>query len=406
MNGPHRSAFSLLLMLLPLAGAADQSVPEIQVTHTWGDLLRTKPIIVGSMPMVSYRTHQVSSQKPDPVRIWVGIDRDHVASYGSVLFYCAAKCADFTPRLIPYDNLGPLSIRAILPGAPGNASLPAIFNPASVGYYESHFPTDNSSYLLFMRSAQLEGPAVYPIQLLQPVMMAPNAERILLAQAKIVVAGQPSNPWTPWGERYTDDKSGQVDNAPDEAVTTDSSGWRMNIVCNPPGGIAIPAVPKKAALFAAIPDLSTPLPQLLPDPDKPEIHISLDGNYLSVKLNQKQVFWSYLQDVFLTRWWVNDKPWIPDPVYRERCMRVENTVGSRLDNVQLHIAFHPDRLHVKKGDKVGLQLLYTPGSWQIWFFSGIGESDSNAAPSTSTITFISNRIEFVYSGDPRNFQAR
>jgi len=213
-----------------------------------------------------------------------------------------------------------------------------------------------------MRSVQLQGPAVYPIQLLQPVMMAPNAEPIILAQTKIVVAGQPSNPWTPWGERYSLDKIGRyVNNDPDEPGTTDSSGWRQSIVCNPAGGIAIPAVPRNAALFAAIPGLSTRLPQLFPDSDKPEIHISLDGNNLSVTLNQKQAFWSYPQDSFLTRWWVNDKPWIPDPVDRENLHRSEEGFASLRNNVQLHIAFHPDRLHVKKGDKVGLQLLYTPG---------------------------------------------
>ena len=360
------------------------------------------------MPMVSYQTQQVSSEKPAPVRIWVGIDRDHVASYGSVLLYCAAKCADFTPRVILTDNLGPLFIQVGWPDFRGDDTFPAVFNPVGGGYYQSHFPTDNSSYLLFMRSVQLEGPAIYPIRLLQPVMKAPNAERIVLAQTKIEVAGQPSNPWTPWGERYSFDKFGQeVNNVPDEPVTTDASGWRQNIVCNPPGGIASPAVSKNAALFAAMPRLSTPLPQLFPDSDKPEIHISLDGNKLSVKLNQKQAFWSYLQDPFLTRWWVNDKLWIPDPAVREGLHRSEESFGSRSDNVQLYIAFHPDRLHVKKGDKVGLQLLYTPGSWQNWNLLGwTGESDSDAAPSTSSITFISNRIDFVYSGDPRNFQAR
>jgi hypothetical protein len=383
---------------IPVPPEHSQPIPQIQVTRTWGDLLKTETITVEGAGGMDSNFDQGVPGKSRPTNVWVGIDRDHITSNGAVLLYCAAKSVSFAPPLILW-NLGPLAVRVEWPGAPGNSLLPAEYNPAQGGYYQSHFVANGSNYVLFVQSIQLGKAATYPVRLFLPVKMGPNAKRILLAETSVVATGDPPEPWTPWGEVGASGNNNDPDNGDNDVKRAPSNISKTML--NPRGGVAIPGAPLGATVLPEAPAPTTPLPHLLPGLSDPPIRLTRDGNTFIAVLNQDQFFLSYPEDFFLTRWWVNDKPWVPDPSVREPVMRMEATQGVLLNEVHFVLDFRPNRFGAKKGDKIGIQLLYCPSGWQTGDMPSLSSDYSlaNAKGALSlspSFSFISNRVDFVY----------
>jgi RNA polymerase sigma factor (sigma-70 family) len=65
---------------------------------------------------------------------------------------------------------------------------------------------------------------------------------------------------------------------------------------------------------------------------------------------------------FLMRWWVNDRPFLPEPLSEDS----RRDGGGRVlqgKSLGLRLDFDPEKLGAKKGDAIGLQLLHCPKGW-------------------------------------------
>ncbi len=76
--------------------------------------------------------------------------------------------------------------------------------------------------------------------------------------------------------------------------------------------------------------------------------------------------------------------------------------------VHFDLAFDPKALGVKKGDKVAVQLLFCPNGWletTPFQAKGLEAMDMEENPPKQPPAYYSetsNRVEFIYSGDPKH----
>jgi hypothetical protein len=162
------------------------------------------------------------------------------------------------------------------------------------------------------------------------------------------------------------------------------------------------------------PATATPLPQLIPSQPDPGVRLTLAGNALLVD-GSESVSNFCPNESFLTRWWVNDRPFVPDPNAVDPLEpMVEDISGSTwyVKKVRFDLDFRPARLRAHKGDKIGVQLLFRPygchtcadQSNSTFFVAQLQPHDRPAT--AASLSFPSNRIDFIYSGDPGNIQQK
>ena len=94
---------------------------------------------------------------------------------------------------------------------------------------------------------------------------------------------------------------------------------------------------------------------------------------------------------FLTRWWVNGKPFYPKQI--DGFPEESNGVVSLGKRVRLKMNFDPTKIGAKSGDKVHLQLLYCPSGWS-WSFPHLERM--RVIPRQETVVSkLSNRVTIV-----------
>ncbi len=382
------------------AADAPPAIPSIPVVHTWGDLLATTPITVESDKVLppGSKPKPGDSSKLTTVSVHVGIDRDHSTSYGGALLYCLAKGVSFL-RTTDQD-LGPF--RVCIHDANGITTAEGV-----MAYWSSIYSTYNgSSYLLFTQSFPLGGSGKYVIELLQPLKPGSKLTPKIFARTEVQVSGEPVLPWSPWGESKKEELRWSPQGG-DVLGMTDT--YTSMTVCNPVGGIAIPKTPEPFIIYQEVPARNTLLPQLNPEQPDAETQLKMVGNNLVVTMSRELEIY-FPDDHFLTCWWVNDKPYVPDPnIVEEQKLR---DLGARIWDVkQVHFVldFRPERLGAKKGDKISVQLLFCTGGWQgCGWLSQAAMAKSMRDQGTSlppaNFSFPSNRVDFIYSGDPKNVQ--
>jgi hypothetical protein len=385
-----------LLLLLPCGlgrgDGEDETIPQIQVTHAWGDLLATPPIAVESDQIIYPAPPSAVPGQPAQVRVWVGIDQDRPTTNSAVLLYCLVKGVRFYGT--SDEDLGPFQVQVKGPGVKMALSLEKRRDALAQDFRDSTF-------VLFTRSVPLAGPGKYVIRLVQTFRPTPSAAPKIVAKIELYVAGNPVLPWSPWASS-TEQSQG--------VYPPGEEGYLLTVVSNPSGGIAVPKARQDPLTYAEAPNGTAPLPQLIPDQPDPQTQLQMTGDTLTVKLPGSYEQFEP-QEHFLTRWWVNDEPHLPDPTLNAYEWSNGEGGGAQLavgpTVFHFGLDFRPERLGAKKGDKIGVQLLFCPERWQ---FCGdqpkllqdvLQERDT---PPPANFSFPSNRIDFIYSGDPKNPQ--
>ena len=379
------AACALLLISAHASPAADppeKAPAAIAEVHTWGDLLAQKPIPLAGPGSALAEVHD---QNPSPA-CRVGIDLTFAKLHGAAILYCLS---DTDRSSYSVDRIGPLDL---------DVSTPQ--DKAKEAILEMHGgQAASAKCFLFIKIIPFTAPGDYTISLRVPTSEHDNLTApppVAITKITITKDDTALPGWSPWGFAKNAD-------------TEDSrSEGEDNPVSNPATATAIPDWPAVSRAFGELPDPKLPLPPLIPAQPDPHLHLSIAGNRLTFKSDSKELPGIDFFGSILTRWWVNGKPFTP-PAPENGEVPPDNTENGAVtleDEYNYLIEFHPEILHAKKGDTIGLQLLYCPGGFQYTLPQQVAKPDaayidsSPQDPPPLAISRLSPRIEFIYTGDP------
>ena len=395
-----------LSMVIAFAGAHSYARQAIPIVHTWGDLQAAPTLTV--VPSLRPRNGEPPPVLP-PVTFRVGINSDRAATGGSLVFYFLAPSA---PE--ERDTPGERGLYTILAEGrqyayvdQGSAEYPKLDHPpAGTTFYAVSIPFTKAGDYVVKLIRQSYDTSIQP----PPLQV--------YAEIPVHVLDSPGELWYPLWETEAANGGGAKQGK-------DPEGQYFAIVpmSNPKGGAAVPT-PQRPRTYAQLPSPEKKLPTLFPAASMPpRVGLKMSDTTLSVFLPQ-QIEGFYPEDSILTRWWINGKPVALDPLLEPpgqmRALAAEvhfsNLFPTGLYGAlvwytkQIHFDLHfkPDWLSVKKGDKIGLQLLFCPGgvtalsAVRSESMSEVNEAQSEPPP--DSLSEISNRIEFTYSGDPAHPQ--
>ncbi len=387
-----RIAFTIFCFIFgafPCRAAGDEktAMPVLSVVRTWGDLAAQKPVMTQPSP-------QDGKPAPAPLACKLGISDSEGEHYGGVVLYCLVEHGGDEAGSLPgRGTLGPFRVDV---GFAEPADIQIAKDEQKVsGLF---LAVKSGSACLYMKIITLAKVGDYHVQVRKQMDDAKQSQLKPVAAATVKVLEKHGMLWSPWGD---------PDSQPMDAQGLVKEGdYSLMKVANPAGGVAIPTWQGAyAAVIAKVPDAKLPLPQIIPFEADPGVQLDMKESVLTVKLADDEVSTYYPDDHFLTRWWVNGKPvqFKPDVPGMNR-PRALAAAEKLVKEIRFRMEFHPDRLGVKKGDKVGVQLLFCPQGWGC-----SGEGIMEAMKSTISvedklepwrISRMSNRVNFVYSGDP------
>jgi hypothetical protein len=410
-------AISLIqvLALINLHASAPQS---IAVVHTWGDLQDTPKF--SELPVHAIHADRAQKTLPTPtetVTFQVGIADDNIASGSAVLLYFLGQTGSTQPYTPEQWGVFWLQID----GTPWEADT----------YTLSFQPGDNPIGTLFYSQAiPLPTPGDHVIELIKPYNpeAKPQASRHIIARAIIHVHDEPSSHWYPfWTTQGMSVGAHQGRNV-------NGHSFALAPVRNPKGDAAVPntAWPN---WYSTFPERDRSLPQFISDdPVGSQVQIQMtDATLVATFTNKIEGF--FPDDYFLTRWWVNGKQVELDPQAKapqqgrildlSKRESVFQTVAWRgwdrlpllnigalvwyTNEVRFNVDFKPDWIGAHPGDRVAVQCLFCPYGFlrfyppSLFLFTG---EPILAEPSFTLTGFseLSNRVEFIYSGDPQHPQ--
>ena len=352
-----------LVFLVAAATASAKEPAAIPVVKTWGELMDVEPLDV----------------KGQAVRL--GIEADTFGTTGGVLLYC------LTDGHIPGgvggsdDALGPVEVRLA-----------------------SHDKMDvMSKALTQLRLADAPGPRLYvkpltaerEVKLAVSVLIPEDAENegdeVVLAAREVTVRGE-YHGWrrlvTPWREpvKLRQQVAGEdpvYDLEPgDGAWAPHREGWR-------------PFVFERAAGEARVRrGRDEALPTLFPQSPDPGLRLSGDGVVLTLESNEP-LFKMVPHTRLLARWWVNGKPAVPPPARRLHAEQQTVPLRQAAKKLQLRLRWDED-LGLQRGDRVRLQLLYSPArSHSVGTRQHLEQLQSAREEGDDFVSKMSNEIEFV-----------
>jgi hypothetical protein len=192
----------------------------------------------------------------------------------------------------------------------------------------------------------------------------------VLAKDSLKATKDAFHPWMPWFYiRQVEDLAKQV----------------------PAKGIALPTVDNIGPVAFVEKGTVNPgnLPTLLPTEKTPKLTIKIDGDKVVIS-SEKELHTKHPEFYFLTRWWVNDKPFVPQQTDR---FWESNRMGilTYEKEFPMPLSFDPPLIGAKKSDKIGLQMLYCESEWG-WCAPRMNGHRSE--PNLENLR-ISNRIDFV-----------
>jgi hypothetical protein len=166
---------------------------------------------------------------------------------------------------------------------------------------------------------------------------------------------------------------------------------------SPAKGIALPAVDDIGPIaFVEQGKVKTGnLPTLSPTGKSPKLLIKIDKGDVVIQ-SEKALHAKHPQFYFLARWWVNDKPFVPQQTdtfwqsIRRGIIVYEN-------ELPMPLSFEPRLIGAKPGDKIGLQILYCESEWS-WCWP---QMHGHRTELNSENLRISNRLDFVAAAPKR-----
>jgi hypothetical protein len=304
---------------------------SIQVTQTWRDLL--------NQPAISLEKGTAR----------LGIEALQAPYRSGVLLYCLTDGYSLPQEWSETSRLGPFKL--VVQHEDDNDE-----KAQEVGQMAWHDPPDISqSITLFRRSIPLDRPGKFFITLL-------TLNDQLVGQA-IVTATRPGfHPWMPL-ERSP---------GPNEAEDDDGRYDAVAHVRNRAKGIAIPRFEGMEPLpFRGDGSerkvrrrVGEKLPTLFPTNHsnaRDSLTIRAAGTDLIIE-SRESIILARPDWHFLVRWWVNDKPYIPEQL---DAFADQNGIVITGKTLYLYLDFLPERIGAKEGDNVDLQLLYCKNGWEL-----------------------------------------
>jgi hypothetical protein len=319
----------------PLIGAQQPSAPAaIPVVKSWKELQAVPPIDLGG-----------------GVKVRLGLEAITGPRWSGALLYCLTE--GYTPANQGEGSvpLGPVHTFFTFGKELANADC------TRWSGRDKEWP--KGTYL-FVRDLPIDKVGPYRVQVT-------NAEGRLIAEAPFQGTDAAFHPWMPWF--FLD----LVQEFP-------QSG--------PAAGIALPNWPRFGPVGFVAPDQALPggLPTFLPSNRRPGFKIALQGKDLVVTSDTAFHVGSPALRC-LVRWWVNDRPFVPHQVPAFSRLNCHELLRKEKE-FRVNLAFVPERLGAKIGDKIGVQLLYCHDGWT-WC------GDRDFGPGGPGAAWLSNRIDFI-----------
>jgi hypothetical protein len=307
--------------------------PGIAVVKTWQELHAQPAIDLG-----------------DGVKVHLGIAADKCPQWGAVFLYC------LTDGYVPAnDNSGYQSLGPVVANFRHEKDLPYAGGGPHQGEKNE---IAAAGHCLFVQMLAPVRTGTYRVDIT-------NQERKLIAKTALECTSDAVHPWMPWF-----------------FLSRDTMGRAE--------GIALPAWrnTRPVATVEAGKELPVALPTVVPTKPAWWFKVSVDGD--DVLIHSALEFTASRPDYhFLTRWWVNDKPFVPKQI--KHLFGIAG-YGRLYQDTQKRIPLKlmPQHLGAKPGDKIGLQLLYCPNQWAL--FTEHESLDGFGGPEEP---WLSNRVDFI-----------
>jgi hypothetical protein len=327
-----------------LAIGHEKKVRTISVVKNLPELLKQEPI-----------------QLDNQITLRLGIEDTEGPRWSGVFIYAYTEgFDDDRPRDISRDTLGPVTISTSLGGKSFDSKGTHRFQPR----YQTEY--NRRKKLLFCRNIIIHEHGDYRIRVRR------EKGEVL---AEVTVRGTDNffHPWMPFLLRS---------DAVHERIGSEYRFRRTKLAVaeNLQKGIALPQnlgdqglrlvdqIPKtfspfESNLMVLTQDYEKSLPVFLPRQASHDFRLEFDAKSEILRIVPKEQIMTARPDLyFLSRWWVNEEPFIPE--YTDEIRRELNEILAFCDDdVSMKFKVDPKKLGAKSGDTVDLQLLYCPGGW-------------------------------------------
>lgn len=387
---PHRHLLIGILALLSVSPSTiahgAEKVPSIKEVKTLADLENVAPLLL-----------------KNGAKVRLGVERTQCPVGDGVLLYCLTEGFQPPDEWSRADLMGPVIVVLRNSREPG---LVLKMKAQPVGDDNSEYETFltlrtgfgwaarqrqerglDRCKLLFVRSVFVDRAGKLPIQIYEHRADTDEKDKEvgrLLAESTLIGTDQAYHPWMPFDIDYD--------------VNLDI-GDKPEIVMNRSKGIALPWLPDmRATVVKGLVNgkitqwqPKKELPTLIPSKPTGSLNCSIKGDLVTIDSEIG------LQDGvclhFLTRWWVNDKPFVTKQVsVSELEYPLDfNRSDKPVRRFQFRLDLNRKALKAKAGDRIGLQLLYCPD----WDWVDSSRSKIAKGWKGNDWPMLSNRIEFV-----------
>jgi hypothetical protein len=326
----------LLNFTLLCSALAQPNPARIGAVKTWEDLQAVAPIDLG-----------------DGVKIRLGLEAVRVRQWSGALLYCLAE--GYTP---------PSSGSGSTPFGPVHAHF--AFGKEKTLLEKVKWGTrgqGSKGTYLYVRTLPIDRVGTYHVTVT-------DHQGKVLARSPVEGTRDFFHPWMPWVEGL------------DEPVMPREGIALPNVDSFSPAAVIEPGKARKGKL-----------PTFLPSDDQPKLTIKLENK--EIIIHATSTFTTSRPDYhFLARWWVNDKPFVPKQADR---LWIDSGYGlvSEDKELRLQIAFRPERLGAKPGDRIGLQLMHAEGQWSWCSHEFAASHHLSESRKEGENVRVSNRVEFV-----------
>ncbi|HEY3321232.1 MAG TPA: hypothetical protein VGP72_12250 [Planctomycetota bacterium] len=343
---------------------ADNVLPDIPVVTRYEDLLRLQPVKLDNGATARF-----------------GIEAKTCPRWSGVLLYCLTEGYVPPIELRDYEILcGPLRVETFHQDSDTRARR--LGGAASI---QRHGDLKGAK-LLFIKTLAFGRAGKWEVAISAP-------DRKTLAKITLDVAEKESHPWVRLGRQ-----EGLVDKLEPVSENNGERHAAVGIVSVVADGIAVPHWDGLTPIVAENADKKIQpgdqLPSLIPSEAAPSLKLTVgkespQGKAFSI--SGEKPFLACRPDWhFIARWWVNGKTFMPKVLKPYSDANGMVFMDKQLD---LFVELHPERLGAKKGDRVGLQLLYTAPGWM-----SVSETSEHlwaaSDPDETEPVRITNRVEF------------